>query len=176
MVVDKLVETERGTQGFGSTDLSPKRLITSKEHKIMMCFLHPDPRNNTFYDEEDIITHADMTKEVTLLSNAIIAAVQMQTMDETFLNSIRMPGKDDDAWMKRKGELSGMKKQNEQLPKHWELEDGLIHYKNRLFIPSKEDLLTKIAKGCHDSKIAGHFGQEKTIELVTRNFLLGKID
>ena len=55
VVVDQLVETERGTQGFGSTDLGPKRLITSKEHKIMMCFLHPNPRNNTFYDEEDIL-------------------------------------------------------------------------------------------------------------------------
>ena len=30
VVVDKLVETERGTQGFGSTDLGPKRLITSR--------------------------------------------------------------------------------------------------------------------------------------------------
>ena len=54
----------------------------------MMCFLHPDRRNNTFYDEEDINTHADMTREVTLLSNAIIAAVQMQTMDETFPDGI----------------------------------------------------------------------------------------
>ena len=54
----------------------------------MMCFLHPNPRNNNFYDKEDILTHADMTREVTLLSNAIIAAVQMQTMDETFLNHI----------------------------------------------------------------------------------------
>ena len=88
MVVDKLGETERGTQGFGSTDLGPKRLMTSKEHKFMICFLHPDPRSNTFYDEEDILTHADMTREVTMLSNAIIAAVQMQTMDEAFLNRI----------------------------------------------------------------------------------------
>ena len=88
MVVDKLAETERETQGFGSTDLGPKRLITSKEHKMMMCFLHPDPRHNTLYDEEDILTHADMTREVTMLSKAIIAAIQMQRMDETFLNRI----------------------------------------------------------------------------------------
>jgi len=46
-----------------------------------------------------------------------------------------------------------------------------LYYKGRLFIPSKEELLTKIVKGCHDSKVAGHFGQEKTILLVTRNFL-----
>ena len=97
VVVDKLVKTERGTQGFSSTDLCPKRLITSKEHKIIMCFLHLDLRNNTFYDEEDILTDADMAREVTVLSNAILTAVQMQTMDETFLNRIRMAGKDDDA-------------------------------------------------------------------------------
>ena len=140
VVVDKLVETECGTQGFGSTNLGPKHLITSKGHKIMMCFLHPDPRNNSFYDEADILTHADMTREVTLLSNAIIAAVQMQTMDETFLNRIRMAGKDDDAWTERIGELRRMKQRNEQLPNNWELEGGLIYYKNRLFIPSNEDL------------------------------------
>ena len=159
VVVDILVETERGTQGFGSTDLGPKCLITSKEHKIMICFLHPDPRNNTFYNEEDILTHTDMTREVTLLSNAIIAAVQMQTMDETFMDRIRTAGKNDDTWMERKGELSRMKERNDQLPKNWELEDGLIYYKNRLFIPSNEELLTYSAKGCNDSKVAGHFGQ-----------------
>ena len=47
VVVEELVETERGTQGFGSTDLGPKHLISGKEHKIMMCFVHPEPRNNT---------------------------------------------------------------------------------------------------------------------------------
>ena len=56
--------------------------------------------------------HADITREVTLLSNALIAAVQMQTMDETFLDRIRMAGKDDDTWTERKGELSRMKEQN----------------------------------------------------------------
>ena len=68
-----------------------------------------------------------------------------------------------------------MKERNEQVPKNWELEDGLIYYKKRLFIPSNEDLLTEIAKRCHDSNVAGHFGQEKTIELVTRNFYWEKL-
>ena len=46
----------------------------------------------------------------------------------------------------------------------------MLYYKDRLFIQANEDLLTEIAKGCQDSKVAEHFGQEKTIELVTRNF------
>ena len=98
-----------------------------------------------------------MTREVTLLSNTIIAAVQMQTKDKTFLDRIRTVRKNDHTWTERKGELSRMKDRNEQLPKNWELEDGLICYKNRLFILLNEEPLTDIAKGCHDSKVAGHF-------------------
>ena len=59
-----------------------------------------------------------------------------------------------------------------QLPKHWQIIDELIYYKNRLFIPNSEELQTQITKECHDSQIAGHFGQEKTIEIVSRDFLL----
>ena len=75
VVLDQLVETGCGTEGYGSINLGPRQLITSKEHESMMCFLHPDPRNNTFYNEEDILTHQDMTREVTMLSNAMITAV-----------------------------------------------------------------------------------------------------
>jgi len=48
--------------------------------------------------------------------------------------------------------------------------DGLLYYKNRLYIPNDERLQTTIAKGCHDSPVAGHFRQEKTVEIVTRDF------
>ena len=90
----------------------------------------------------------------------MIAAIQMQTMDDSFLDRIRAAGKEDATWMARKGELHRLKDKREAVPKHWEMEDGLLHYQGRLFVPSKEDLLTEIAKGCHDSKVAGHFGQE----------------
>ena len=110
-----------------------------------------------------------------MLSNAIIAAVHMQIMDESFLTKILMAGKEDDSWLARKEELSRLQDNNDALPKHWDMEAGLLYYKDRLFIPANEDLLTEIAKGCYDSKVAGHFGQEKTIELVTRNFYWEKL-
>jgi len=47
--------------------------------------------------------------------------------------------------------------------------DGLLYYKNRLYIPKEEALQTEIAQGCHNSLVAGQFGQEKTIEIVTRD-------
>ena len=60
-----------------------------------------------------------------------------------------------------KGELHLLKEKREALPKHWELEDGLLYYKGRPFVPSKEELLTEIGKGCHDSNVAAQFGEEK---------------
>jgi len=168
--MDNLEDTARGTKGFGSTDIGPKRLIALQELKVKMCFLNPDPQDNSYFDEEDIHTHASLRDEITMLSSAMIAAIQMQTMDDLFLDRIRTAGKEDDTWTRRKRELSQLKEKRQTLPKHWELEDGLLYYKNRLFIRSNEEILTEIAKGCYDSKVAGHFGQEKTIELVTRNF------
>ena len=44
-----------------------------------------------------------------------------------------------------------------------------------MLIPTDEDILTESAKGCHDSRIAGHFGKEKTMGLVTRNFYWEKL-
>ena len=51
----------------------------------------------------------------------------------------------------------------------------MLYYKNRLYIPKNNDLKTEIAKGCHDSRVAGHFGMEKTIEIVTRDFYWDKL-
>ena len=142
-------KTERGTEGLGLTDLGPKRLITTQETKINMCFLNLNPEYNKYLDDEDIQTNLRLHREVVMLSNAIIAAVHMQTMDKSCLNRIRMAGKEDDSWLSRKEELSRLKANNEALPKHWDMEDGLLYYKDRLFIPANKDLLTEIAKGCH---------------------------
>jgi len=56
------------------------------------------------------------------------------------------------------------------MPDHWIEKDGRLDYKNKLYIPDDESLQTEIAYGCHDSLVAGHFGQEKTIERVTGDF------
>jgi len=158
MEIHNLDDKERGTQGFGSNDLGPKRLIACEELKVKMCFLNPNPQDNSYFDEEDIHTHSSLRDEITMLSSAMIAAIQMQIMDDSFLDRIRVAGKEDDTWMARKGELHRLTERREALPKDWELEDGLLYYKGKLFLPSKEELLTEIAKECHASTVAGHFG------------------
>ena len=105
-----------------------------------------------------------------MLSTTLLTVAQMQTMDETLLDKVRMAGKEDEEWTRRKEEIATLKAEGKATPKNWELAEGLLYYKDRLYIPAVEELQTKIAQGCHDSKITSHFGQEKTIELVTQNF------
>ena len=81
-----------------------------------------------------------------MLSDAIIGAVHMQTMDESFLIRIKMAGKEDASWLARKKELSRVSDKNEALQKHWDMEDRLLYYKDSLFIPANNDLITNIAK------------------------------
>ena len=77
---------------------------------------------------------------------------------------------EDADWVHRKDELENMEKEGKELPKQWTISDHLLYYKNRLYIPANEDLQTHIAKGCYDLQVAGHFGQDKTLEIITRDF------
>jgi hypothetical protein len=59
---------------------------------------------------------------------------------------------------------------------HVEYEDGVLYYKGRLFIPDSLELKKSIVESEHDSRVAGHMGADKTVELVSRNFFLPQMD
>jgi len=63
MEVDNLRVTERGTMGFGSSDLNPKRSITAKEEEVKICFLHTDTSENEVFSAADIGYHPRLMKE-----------------------------------------------------------------------------------------------------------------
>jgi len=68
MEIDNLEDMERGNRGFGSSDIGLKRLIMCEELKVKMCFLNPDPQDNSYFDEDDIHTHSSLRDEITMLS------------------------------------------------------------------------------------------------------------
>jgi len=51
-----------------------------------------------------------------------------------------------------------------------EMKDGVVYWKGMLWIPSDGNLIRQILESEHDTKVAGHMGQDKTIELIRRNF------
>ena len=52
--------------------------------------------------------------------------------------------------------------------------DNLLYRRNLLWIP--KGLVQEIIESEHDTKVAGHMGQDKTIELIRRNFWWPKMD
>ena len=56
------------------------------------------------------------------------------------------------------------------------MEDDLLFVKGRWYVPSNKELKNKILKAEHDSRVAGHFGQFKTLERIKANFYWPKMD
>jgi hypothetical protein len=50
------------------------------------------------------------------------------------------------------------------------MQDNLVLHKGLVYIPENDDLKLRIPQQCHDSPVAGHLGQAKTLELVSRNY------
>jgi len=170
MEVEGLDATERAEKCFGSSGLGTEL----KEVQLTICFLQANG-NHQFYDPLDINQYPVLRKSQVLLSNAIIAKASLRKFEEDFLSKVKEAAMEDVNWMRRKEELENLTKKEKELAKQWSIFEGLLYYKDRLFIPDNEDLQTFIAKSCHDFKIARHFGQEKPLEIITRDFYWKRI-
>ena len=56
----------------------------------------------------------------------------------------------------------------EQLVKDWQDIEGVLHYQDLFYVP--EIIRTKLISKYHDNPLTGHFGIEKTRELVARKY------
>jgi len=57
-----------------------------------------------------------------------------------------------------------------------EIRDELLYRKGMLWVPENKRLIKAILESEHDTKAAGHMGQDKTIELIRRNFWWPKMN
>jgi len=135
MEVDDLGITERGKIGFRSSDMNPKRSITAKEEEVKIGFLHTDISENEFFSQSDIGHHPRLMKEKQMLSRADVSAALTQTMNDSFLDKIRVAGKEDEKWQGRGRELVRLRESGKKMPDEWIEKDGLLYYKNHLYIP-----------------------------------------
>ena len=56
-----------------------------------------------------------------------------------------------------------------------ESDDGIITWKDRIYVPIDRKLREEIVRLHHDTPLAGHPGRHKTHELITRNYWWPKI-
>ena len=52
----------------------------------------------------------------------------------------------------------------------WLEADGLLYFRGKIYVPPTSDLRRKIVALHHDTRLAGHPGRWKTLELVSRNY------
>ena len=52
----------------------------------------------------------------------------------------------------------------------------MLFYDNRYVLPNEKAIKLSVLSANHDSKLAGHFGQFKTLERIRLNFFWSKID
>ena len=53
--------------------------------------------------------------------------------------------------------------------------EGLLLHNGLVYVPAIDALKLEILKDCHDARTAGHLGQEKTLELVSREYYWPRI-
>ena len=52
----------------------------------------------------------------------------------------------------------------------WHVEAGLLYFRGKIVVPRDKDLRRRILEQHHDTRVAGHAGRFKTLELVSRNY------
>ena len=65
-----------------------------------------------------------------MLSNAIITKLDMRKYNVEFIERVHEASKQDQDWQERKTELNELKQHDLQTPKHWDIIDELIYFKN----------------------------------------------
>jgi len=89
---------------------------------------------------------------------------------EDFLTSVREEGRKDEAYEQAKKQAAAAEEllPKDRTVKELSLENEVLYRRNLLWVP--RGLISGILESEHDMKIAGHMGQDKTIELIRRNF------
>ena len=55
---------------------------------------------------------------------------------------------------------------------HWSKDpEGLLRLDNRIYVPDVGDLRLKVLQHNHDHPVAGHFGQNQTIDLIRHSYV-----
>lgn len=95
--------------------------------------------------------------------------VIMTGAENSILKTIRQSKDYDESVVKAVEELkhSSTKKLHGE---EWSMEQGLILYRGKIYVPKNETLRREVVQAHHDSPVTGHPGRWKTLELVTRNY------
>lgn len=117
-------------------------------------------------------------KDLTLLSPDLFRIHALSGLDivgeeRDILREIRRSLRDDEqeeAVVKAAEKLRQDRTRGTVRSAEWSKMDGLLMFRGKIYVPKDRDLRRRIVEQHHDSRVAGHPGRWKTLELVTRNY------
>jgi len=111
-----------------------------------------------------------------ICSSARLSSLLESKWTKEFLADVREEGKKDEAYEQAKKQEAASKEPSpkDRRVKEVHCKNNLLYRRNLLWIP--KGLVQRIMESEHDTKVAGHMGQDKTIELIRRNFWWPKIN
>ena len=101
-----------------------------------------------------------------LISGACVCSIPPIKWNEEFLKEVRSTASQDEQYQTGWHSLSANPDASNYIKpsEHLTTENDILHYKAHRYIPRK--LISTILESEHDSRIARHFGIDKTIELI----------
>lgn len=103
-----------------------------------------------------------------LLTSIRLASLSVTHWNEDFIRQIKQAADDDAEYQKTMRDLGG---DDEGLSHHKnKVKDGLLYHGENLWVPNNSAIKLSILQSEHDTKVAGHMGMDRTIDLIRRNF------
>jgi len=111
-----------------------------------------------------------------MCSSARMVSLPARRWSEDFLTNVREEGRKDEAYeqARKQAAAAGELLPKDRTVKELSWEDGVLYRRNLLWVPM--GLISGILESEHDTKVAGHMGQDKTIELIRQNFWWPKMN
>jgi len=119
---------------------------------------------------------ADRRNQSFICSSARLASLPGKKWKEEFLAKVKEEGKKDEEYkrtMEQEAASEGLAPKDRKA-RDIKKENRVLYRRGLLWVP--QGLIQRILESEHDTKVAGHMGQDKTIELIRRNFWWPKMN
>jgi len=118
-----------------------------------------------------VVSSLQSQAERVIFSFPTLKAIPVVKFDGHIYQAVILSSHNDEDWLNEYDKAS-----NGTADTDVTLEDEVLWYLGKLWVPNSVDLWKMILQEEHDSKGAGDMGPEKTIELVSRNFFWPQMD
>lgn len=100
----------------------------------------------------------------------LMSATASADVEEPFVNLVASLQLQDPFVLQRRDKADNTRRRTRGDIHDWMFDEkGLLRHRGRLYVPNDKALRTEVISTHHDSKLAGHFGVDKTYELIHRS-------